>query len=190
MSVSATPAPATASPQVSRTELEASAAVPLLCLFAGAAAWLLLGCLLALLDSLKLHNSGFLASDPMWTYGRVHAAADTALLYGFGVPAALGVGLWLLCRLGRTRLAGPVVATVGALAWNVAVAAGLWAILRGGGTGYEVFEMPRAVAPLLLLAYLIIGICGVMTFQKREAGPLYPSQWFVIGALFWFALIF
>jgi cytochrome c oxidase cbb3-type subunit 1 len=159
-------------------------------LFAGAAAWLLLGSLLALLDSIKLHSPGLLSSSPMLTYGRVHAAADTALLYGFGVPSALGVGLWLLCRLGRTRLTGPVVVTIGALGWNAAVAAGSWAILRGGGTGYEVFEMPGAVAPLLLASYVLIGICGVMTFHQRQPGPLYPSQWFVIGALFWFAWIF
>jgi cytochrome c oxidase cbb3-type subunit 1 len=37
---------------------------------------------------------------------------------------------------------------------------------------------------------VLIGICGVMTFQQREPGPLYPSQWFVIGARFWFAWIF
>ena len=190
MSIIEAPATPAASPQVSRTELEASGAAPLLGLFASAAVWLLLGCLLQLLDSIKLHAPGLLASRPMLTYGRVHAAADTALLYGFGVPAALGVGLWLLCRLGRTRLAGPVVAAVGALGWNAAVAAGLWAILRGGGTGYEEFEMPRAIAPLLLLSYILIGTCGMMTFHQRRAGPLYPSQWFVVGAFFWFAWIF
>ena len=190
MSVTESPAQSAASQQFSRTELEASGAVPLLLLFAGAAVWLLLGLLLALLDSLKLHDPALLASGRMLTYGRVHAAEDTALLYGFGVPAALGVGLWLLCRLGRTRLSGPVVATVGALGWNAAVAGGLWAILRGAGSGYEAFEMPGGVAPLLLLSYVLIGICGVMTFHQRQAGPLYPSQWFVIGALFWFAWIF
>ena len=190
MTLTEPPAPTAAAPQVSRTELEASGAAPLLCLFASAAVWLLAAWLLALLESLKLHAPGLLGSSPMWTYGRVHAAADTALIYGFGVPAALGVGLWLLCRLGRTRLAGPGVAAVGALGWNAAVAAGLWAILRGGGTGYEVFEMPGAVAPLLLVSYILIGICGLMTFRQREPGPLYPSQWFVIGAFFWFAWIF
>ena len=132
----------------------------------------------------------FLAAERMLTYGRVHAASDTALLYGFGVSAALGTGLWLLCRLGRTRLAEPAVAAVGALFWNLAVTAGIWAILRGGGAGYEGFEMPRAVAPILLFSYLLIGVCGILTFHRREAGPLYPSQWFVVGALFWFAWVF
>ena len=178
------------SAQVSRTELEPPARCRCCACSPARRSGSCSRLLLALLDSIKLHDPAFLASGPMLTYGRVHAAADTALLYGFGVPAALGVGLWLLCRLGRTRLAGPVVAAVGALGWNAAVAGGVWAILRGGGTGYEAFEMPRAVAPLLLLSYVLIGICGVMTFHQREPGPLYPSQWFVFGALFWFAWIF
>ena len=183
-------APPPVSAPVPSTGLEASGAVPLLCLIAGAAVWLLLALLLALLCALKLHDPALLASGPMLTYGRVRAAADAALLYGFGVPAALGVGLWLLCRLGRTHLAGPAVVFVAALAWNAAVAAGVWAILRGGGSGYEAFEMPGSVAPLLLLSYGLIGICGILTFRQREPGPLYPSQWFVFGALFWFAWIF
>ena len=65
--------------------------------------WLLLGALFALIASLKFHNPHFLASESYLTYGRVHAAHETALLYGFGLQVGLGVGLWLLCRLGRTR---------------------------------------------------------------------------------------
>jgi cytochrome c oxidase cbb3-type subunit 1 len=159
-------------------------------LFVGAALWLLFGSLMALLHSVKLHGSALLASDPMLTYGRVRAVADTAVLYGFGIPAALGTGLWLLCRLGNTKLVGPMVTAIGALGWNAAVAAGVWAILRGGGSGYEAFEMPRAVAPLLLLSYILIGVCAIRTFMQRESGDLQPAQWFVFGALFWFAWIF
>jgi cytochrome c oxidase cbb3-type subunit 1 len=132
----------------------------------------------------------FLAADPMLTYGRLRAVSDTALLYGFGVPAALGSSLWLLCRVGRAKLAAPPVILVGALFWNLAVAGGIWGILRGGGTGYETLEMPGAVAPMLLASYILIGICAILTFHHRQPGPLYPSQWFVVGALFWFAWIF
>ena len=159
-------------------------------LFAGATLWLLFGSFMALLHSVKLHGSGLLASDPMLTYGRVRAVADTAVLYGFGIPAALGTGLWLLCRMGETKLVGPAVVAVGALGWNAAVAAGVWAILRGGGSGYEAFEMPRAIAPLLLLSYILIGVCGIRTFMRRKDGEMQPAQWFVFGALFWFAWIF
>jgi cytochrome c oxidase cbb3-type subunit 1 len=112
------------------------------------------------------------------------------LLYGFGVQAALGVGLWLLCRLGRTALAGPFVVFLGALLWNTAVTVGVLAILCGDNTGYAAFEMPAICAPMLFTAYALIGICGMLTFHSRQEGPLYPSQWFVVGSLFWFPWIF
>jgi cytochrome c oxidase cbb3-type subunit 1 len=124
------------------------------------------------------------------TYGRVHAAQGSALLYGFGVQAALGVGLWLLCRLGRTVLAGPFVVFLGALVWNFAVTLGVIAILCGDNTGFDSFEMPAICAPMLFGGFVLIGICGLLTFHQRQEGPLYPSQWFVVGSLFWFPWIF
>jgi cytochrome c oxidase cbb3-type subunit 1 len=162
----------------------------LLYLLAAGTVWLVIALALGFLDSLKLHDPRLLADSPFWTYGRVHAAEGSALLYGFAVQAALGVGLWLLCRLGRTPLTGPFVVLVGAIVWNLAVTIGVIAILCGDNTGFEAFQMPAICAPILFAAYAMIGICGMLTFHQRQEGPLYPSQWFVIGALFWFPWIF
>ena len=192
MRVSASPAqtaPRSAAPP-GRVEIEASCRAPLLVLFGGGVLWLFIASLFALVASLKFHNPRFLADEPYWTYGRVHAAHLTALLYGFAVPVALGVGLWLLCRLGRAPLAAPYVAALGVVIWNCAVTIGVIGILCGGGTGFESFEMPGYVAGLLLAGYLLIALCGAVTFHLRAAGRLYPSQWFVLGALFWFPWIF
>jgi hypothetical protein len=54
----------------------------------------------------------------------------------------------------------------------------------------RVFEMPAWCARILFVAYLLIGVCALLTFHQREPGPLYPSQWFVVGSLFWFPWIF
>jgi cytochrome c oxidase cbb3-type subunit 1 len=152
--------------------------------------WLAVALALGFLNSLKFHAPGLLANCAFLTYGRVHAAEGSALLYGFGVQAALGVGLWLLCRLGRTSLVGPFVVFLGALLWNFAVTVGVIAILCGDSTGYDSFQMPSICAPMLFGAYSLIGICGMLTFHQRREGPLYPSQWFVVGSLFWFPWIF
>jgi cytochrome c oxidase cbb3-type subunit 1 len=162
----------------------------MLTLFASAVVWLLIASLLGLINSLKFHAPGFLAGEAWLSYGRVHAAQHAALLYGFGVPAALGLGLWLLCRLGRTTLAGPAVVFIGAILWNAAVTLGAGAILCGGSTGFDCLEMPAWCAPILLVAYLMIGVCALLTFHQRQPGNLYPSQWFVVGSLFWFPWIF
>ena len=192
--MSATPSPASAvslvSPRSTPAEAGKSCPVPFLCLFAGAVAWLFAAALLGLIASLKFHNPAFLAGQPWWTYGRVHAAGSAAFLYGFAVPAALGVGLWLLCRLGRARLAGPSVVLLGGILWNLAAAVGVAAILGGESTGYDSFEMPAYCAPMLFAAYGMIGVCGLLTFHQRREGGLYPSQWFVLGSIFWFPWIF
>ncbi len=192
MNVTVSPAPtiSPASPQAQKVGAEASCPVGMLTLFAGALLWMLAASLLGLRTSLNFHAPTFLAGHGYLSYGRVHAAQNAALLYGFGVPSALGVGLWLLCRLGRTSLAGPAIVFIGAIFWNTAVALGVGAVLCGGGTGFDGFELPAWCAPLLFVAYLMIGLCGLLTFHQREAGPLYPSQWFVVGSFFWFPWIF
>jgi cytochrome c oxidase cbb3-type subunit 1 len=162
----------------------------MLTLFAGAVLWLLVASLLGLRNSLNFHNPVLFASEAYLSYGRVHAAHNAALLYGFGVPSALGLGLWLLCRLGRASLAGPAVVFIGALFWNIALTLGVAAILCGGSTGFDGFELPAWCAPILFVAYLLIGLCALLTFHQREPGLLYPSQWFVLGSLFWFPWIF
>ena len=60
----------------------------------------------------------------------------------------------------------------------------------GGGTGVEALPMPGYIAPILLVGYLMMAVCAVLTFHNRREGVLYPSQWFVVGALFWFPWIF
>src|SRR5271157_2267011 len=91
--------------QVSPTgSIDASLRVPLLALFGGAAFWLVVSSVLAMIASIKFHAPDFLANCPWQTYGRVQPAADNALLYGFCIPAALGVMLWIFARLSRRPL--------------------------------------------------------------------------------------
>ncbi|HEY3864147.1 MAG TPA: cbb3-type cytochrome c oxidase subunit I [Verrucomicrobiae bacterium] len=192
MSATVYPAPKTSSapPLSQKPGAEASCPAGIFVLLAGGALWLVIATLLALLDSLKFHNTNLLAGQSWLTYGSVQAASSAAFLYGFGVPAALGLGLWFLCRLGRCALAGPVCVFVGAVFWHCAVAIGIGAILCGRSTGFASFEIPLWCARLMFAAYLMIGICALITFHKREVERLYPTQWFVVGALFWFPWIF
>src|ERR1035438_2344262 len=94
-------------------QIDTSCRVPLLVLFGGAALWLVVGSLLALVASLTFHLPDKFGDCAWLTYGRIQPAADDALLYGFCVPAGLGVALWLFVQLGAAARSGaqaPVVA--------------------------------------------------------------------------------
>src|ERR1017187_10127349 len=109
---------------IAPADIDASCRLPLVVLFLCAAGWLVVGSEVTLIASLKFHAPGFLADCAWLTSGRVRPASLNCLLYGFCLPAGLGVALWLLGRLGRTRLALPWLITVGAVCWNVGVVAG------------------------------------------------------------------
>jgi cytochrome c oxidase cbb3-type subunit 1 len=170
--------------------IDTSCGMPLLALFGGAALWLVIGSVLAMIASIKFHAPDFLADCPWLTYGRVQPAADNVLLYGFCIPSALGVMLWIFVRLSRTRLCLPFVSVVAANLWHLGVLVGLAGILIGDSTGFAWLEFPRGGSVLLFTAFLLTAISAVATFGQRRERELYPSHWFLLAALLWFPWIY
>jgi cytochrome c oxidase cbb3-type subunit 1 len=171
-------------------QIDTSCRVPLLVLFGGAALWLVVGSVLALVASLTFHMPDKFGDCPWLTYGHLQPAADDALLYGFCIPAGLGVLLWILARIGRTPLRGAVVPVVAAHLWHLGVLVGLAGIFVGDSTGFAWLEFPRGGSALLFFAYLLLGLWALMNFAGRREGGLFPSHWFLIAALFWFPWIY
>jgi cytochrome c oxidase cbb3-type subunit 1 len=174
----------------SSEEIDASLRVPLLALFGGAAFWLVISSVLAMIASIKFHAPDFLANCPWLTYGRVQPAANDALLYGFCIPAGLGVALWLFAQLGQMPLRGALVPVVAAKLWHLGVLVGLFGILSGNSTGFAWLEFPRAGSVILFFAYLLLALWAMMNFAARRERALYPSHWFLVAALFWFPWIY
>ena len=178
------------SPAACSSEIDASLRVPLLALFGGAALWLVVGLVLGLLAGLKFHAPDLLGACPLMTYGRLAPAANDAVLYGFAIPAALGVILWILSRLSGMPVALPIVPVVAANIWNVGVLVGTAGILLGESTGYPWLEYPRAAAVLLFAAFLLIAMSAAATFGWRRQRELFPAHWFLFAALLWFPWIY
>jgi cytochrome c oxidase cbb3-type subunit I len=179
----------TATSSIAPAQIDASCRLPLFTLFGGAAVWLVLSSVFGLIASLTFHGPGLFADSAMLSYGRAYPAWANLLVYGFAIPTGLGVGLWLLARLGRVEVARPFLIAVGAKLWHLGVLVGWIAILAGQTSGFEWFELPRYAAVILFLAFLLMAIWVFVTYARRTVTELYPSQWFVLAALFWFPWI-
>lgn len=177
-------------PGIPAADIDASCRAPLLFLFVKASGWLVIASIFGFIGSLKFHAPYLLADCPLLTYGRIQPAAVNSFVYGFAAQAGLGVALWLLARLGRTALVQPGLVLLGGLIWNLGVGIGVLGILIGDSRGYEWLEMPRYASPVLFSSYLVIGVCGLLTFHRRSERALYPSQWFLLAALFWFPWVY
>jgi len=150
----------------------------------------LIGSVFGFISTLKFHNPNSLADFASLTYGRTHPAAQNSLLYGFCLQAGLGVGLWIIARLGRTTVAHRWMVTIGAMLWNLGATVGVLGILAGDGTGFENLDMPYYGARIIFLGYLLFGVWAVFTFHQRRERALFVSQWFILVALFWFPWIY
>lgn len=188
--MNATSSTSPASDSISTSEIDASCRVPLFTLFVSAAVWLVVASVFELIASIKFHSPSFLSGCALLTYGRVHAVANNALIYGFAVQAGLGVALWVIARVSEVKAAQPWLISLGGKLWNIGMTVGIVGIFIGDSTGYENLEMPRGAVVLLFLGYLLIGFFSLMTLRNRKENTLGPSQWFLLAALFWFPWIY
>ncbi|MDQ5978854.1 MAG: cytochrome c oxidase cbb3-type subunit, partial [Verrucomicrobiota bacterium] len=173
-----------------QAEIDASARWPVTVFLVSGLLWLIAGGAMQLAANIQLHTPTFLADCEWFTHGRLAPAAQNALVYGWGFNAAFAFGLWLMARLSATTLRHGGWLFVAAKFWNVGVTLGLGGILAGYSTSFELLEMPKHVALLLLGAYALIGVWAVTTFSIRNTETIYASQWYLFGAAFWFPWIY
>jgi cytochrome c oxidase cbb3-type subunit 1 len=171
-------------------EIDASCRVPVLFFVVSGLLWLLLGTVLALVTSIKLHHPDFLTSWGFLTFGRVRPAHLNTVIYGWASQTGIGVTLWLMCRLCRVSFPAPGLATVAALFWNLGLTIGVVGILIGDSTAIEWLEMPRYATPILFFSYALIAVWAVITFRIRTERHLYVSQWYLLAALLWFPWLY
>jgi cytochrome c oxidase cbb3-type subunit 1 len=159
---------------------------PVLLLLASGLGWLVISGIFALIASIQLHSPSFMSGCEWLTHGRVSALAETSFVYGWSANAGLGIALWVLGRLGGSTLRAQNWAMIGTLFWNLGITIGLGGIATGDATSFALLELPRYVQPLLVVAYISIGISGILAWSGRRTEGTYASQWYAVAALFFF----
>ncbi|MDQ6861148.1 MAG: cbb3-type cytochrome c oxidase subunit I, partial [Verrucomicrobiota bacterium] len=175
---------------VERALIDASTRVPVLMFYTSAIVWLLLGTVLAMFTSFKLHMPDLLSGVSYLTWGRVRPAHMNVMVFGWASMAGIGTSIWLMARLCRTTLRHPLLLVAGAAFWNLGVLVGVCAILGGDSTGYQWLEFPPYAALILFVAYSLIMSWAVLMFRFRRGGHIYITQWYLLGAFLWFPWLY
>jgi cytochrome c oxidase cbb3-type subunit 1 len=185
--------PATSPDLAKRAELsaiDASTRGPVLYFLGSSILWLILGTVFALIASFKMHTPEFLGDIEWLTWGRVRTAHLNAVAFGWSVNASFAVALWLMARLARAEVRHAGMLTLAAIFWNVGVTIGIVGILAGDSTSIEWLEIPPYATPILFFAYALVGAWALITFRFGRSEHIYVSQWYILGALFWFPAIY
>ena len=173
-----------------RFAIDESTRGPVLLFFASSVFWLMIGSILAMIASIKMHSPLFLVDLSWMTFGRVRPAHLNVVAYGWASMAGVGTMLWLMARLSRAEMRFPKLLYISGVLWNVGVLAGTIAILAGWSLSIEYLEFPAFVPPLLTVAYVLVGLWAALMFLDRREKHIYVSQWYLFAALFWFPWLY
>jgi cytochrome c oxidase cbb3-type subunit 1 len=114
-----------------RAAIDRSVKGPVLFLFLNGAFWLMASTILGVLAGIKAFAPEFLDVSFL-TFGRLQPAHLTALVYGWGMQAGLGIMLWLMARRsGQELIGGKSLMIVAGVFWNIAVSLAIVGILAG-----------------------------------------------------------
>src|ERR1043166_523477 len=182
--------PPTEVEQVERALIDASTRLPVLMFYTSAIACLLIGTLIAMLVSFKMHAPDLLSNVEYLTWGRLRPVHVNIMIYGWASMAAMGTSIWLMARLCRTVLRHPLLLITGARFWDLGILIGVIAILAGQSTGYQWLEFPPYVGLVLLIAYSLIMSWAVLMFRFRRGEQIYITQWYLLGAFLWFPWVY
>lgn len=173
-----------------RRAIDASCRSPVLYLVASAAFWLLVGTLLGLTASLKLHSPYFLTGNAELTFGRVRMAHLQAVGLGWSSLAAMAACVWLMCRLSRVELIYPRLVVFAGTLWNIGMVLAVFGILFGDGQSVEWLDAPPYVPPFWIAGIGVISAWTVATFRRRREKHVYVTQWYIMAAVFWFPWLY
>src|SRR5256714_850490 len=176
--------------QLERAYIDASTRVPVLMFYTSAIAWLIVGTVLAMVVSFKLHSPDLLSGISFLTWGRLRPAHMNVMVYGWASMAGMGTAVWLMARLCRVTLRFPLLLVAGAGFWNLGVLLGVGGILWGDSTGYQWLEFPSYAAIILFVAYVLVASWAVLMFRFRRGEQIYISQWYLLGAFLWFPWLY
>ncbi|HEY2124558.1 MAG TPA: cbb3-type cytochrome c oxidase subunit I [Chthoniobacterales bacterium] len=176
--------------KVERALIDASTRLPVLMFYTSAIVWLLLGTLVSLLVSWKLHAPDLLGGISYLTWGRLSPASTNMMVFGWASMVGMGTAIWLMARLCRTVLRYPLLLVAGAGFWNLGVLLGVGAIFAGDSTGYPWLEFPPYASIILFVAYCLIMSWAVLMFRFRRGEQIYITQWYLLGAFLWFPWLY
>jgi len=173
-----------------RAAIDRSARYPVMFFFTSAAAWLFFATVLGFVSSLKLRLPGLWDECPYMGYGRLFPVHFNALVYGWAMQAGIGVMLWLMARLTRSRIQHPVALIVLGHVWNAAVSIALISIWFGAGRSIPLLDFPAWIWPVFAVSYALIVVWVIPMFHARRNALFYVSEMYLIGAAIWFPWIF
>ncbi len=155
-----------------------------------ALAWLVGGVTVTLVAQVVALRPQLVGDLGFLSYGRLHAVAETTIVFGWLGMIGFAAMFGLLPRITNVQLHNEPLGAATSLTWSVVLTGGIVAVLLGFGQGRPLGELPAgADLALALMLVAVLYNAGVTVVRRREQ-TLYVSGWFLLAAALLGPLVF
>jgi cytochrome c oxidase cbb3-type subunit 1 len=113
----------------------------------------------------------------------------TSILYGWLLPAGMGILLYIMPRILHTKLYSELLGVITGVLYFASIIGGLIGILTGNVKNIEYGEIGSPFDYMLIVSWLLFGINIIGTIVKRKVKYLYVSVWYALGAVIWTSFV-
>jgi cbb3-type cytochrome c oxidase subunit I len=154
------------------------------------AIWLIVGTTWGFIGALEYVAPDLIQNVSWLSFGRVRTAHLNIVAFGFLTATLIGVALYCIPALLRTKLFSERLGVATMWAWNAAVLIGAVTISMGYTQAREYAELEWPIDVAVLLAFVLILYNMIMTVVFRREKNLYVSVWYFVGAILWTSMVY
>jgi cytochrome c oxidase cbb3-type subunit 1 len=124
------------------------------------------------------------------TYGRLRPLHVNGMLFGWLLPADMGLTFYVVPRLCGVKIWSEKLGVATAIIWNVIVLGAVVALPAGFNKGWEYAELPMPLVALVVVAWVMFGLNIFATIGRRRYEQMYVSLWYIMGTLLWTPFVY
>ena len=146
--------------------------------------------IIALTIAAKFVWPQLLGTVPYLSYGRLRPLHVNGMLFGWLLPADLGLAYYIVPRLCGVKLWSEKLGIATAALWNVIVLGAVYALPAGYNKGWEYAELPMPLVALVVVAWVMFGINIFATVATRKYQQMYVSLWYTMATILWTTFVY
>src|SRR5271157_1857816 len=146
--------------------------------------------IIALTIAAKFCWPELLGTVPYLSYGRLRPLHVNGMLFGWLLACDMGLTYYIVPRLCGVKLWSEKLGVATAALWNVIILGAVVSLMAGWNHGFEYAELPKPLAVLVVIAWVMFGANLFGTVAKRRYNQMYVSIWYTLGTVLWTAFVY
>jgi cbb3-type cytochrome c oxidase subunit I len=139
--------------------------------------------------AIKFIYPEFLGGIAALSFGRIRAIHTNGVLFGWLLAANMGLAYYVVPRLCGTKLFSEKLGMATLGIWVFVVLGAVVTLASGDTQAREYLELNMWLDILVTIAWVLFAINIFATIAKRKYEQMYVSLWYIMGTIFWTAIL-